>query len=146
MDHRHLEQLRLLKMLEVLDLNEEQEKVFVTMFHRTRKEMQDLQDRNREVVMQLADGLAADTLDDATIEHLVDRVHELKQQQLRRFNELIEQSRDILTPQQRGKLVVFHERFEAEMLKKLRAFRERRFDRGMRDNDNSTSQGTYDPH
>lgn len=129
-DRRHLEQLRMLKMLELLDLNEDQEMPFVTMFHRARQDMRELQRENRELVGRLAEGLAADTLADAAIEDLIDRIHELKLQQIERARELVEDSKEILTAMQRGKLVVFHERFEAEMLKKLRAFRERRFERG----------------
>lgn len=144
-DFRHLEQLRLLKMLEVLELSEGQEVAFVTLFHGFREEMRRLQEENREVVTQLADGLAEDTLDDATIEGLIDRVHELKRQQFEHLNELMEESEQILTPCQRGKLVVFHERFEAEMLKKLRAFRERRFNPGMSDNEPSPAPNSNEP-
>lgn len=137
---RHLEQLRLLKMLEVLDLSEDQELAFVTIFHQAREEMRRLQEENREAIRQLADGLAADTLDDATINDLIEQVYELRRQQFQQLSELIEESERILTPRQRGKLVVFHERFEAEMLKKLRAFRDQRFERGIPDTDSEPAR------
>jgi len=123
---KHLEQLRMLKMLELLDLNEDQELSFLTSYRAMRQELRDIDEKRAVLVNRLADGLGGDSLSDDAIDALIDSVMVIEKQKQKVHESFIQQSRSILTPQQLGRLVVFHERFERELLDQVKAFREPR--------------------
>lgn len=122
---RHLDQLRLLKLLELLELSEDQEVSFVTMFHRVQKDTRQIEDEKRALVTQLADKLGSGDTDENAIMQLVEQIHQKDRDRVERMDQFLREAQHILTPTQLGKLVIFHERFEAEMLKRLRAFHDR---------------------
>lgn len=121
---KHLEQLRMLKMLELLDLTKEQEVPFLTAFNAVRQQHDEIESRTREYVDQLAAGLEDSSLSDAQIYQLVDKVADGMRQQVKMIDEFMAKTKNILTAEQYGKLVIFHARFEVEMLEKLGRFRE----------------------
>ena len=139
---RHLEQFRMLKLLELLDLDREQEMEFLVDFKALR-EKQLLLQRERELVVEfLATGLREDTLKGNQITQRVQRVMELRREYALASEKFLERVMGILTPEQVGRLVVFEERFEFELLDQVRSFHERRgmpgAKRGLRQQDSDS--------
>lgn len=124
-ERKHLEQLRMLKLLELLDLREDQELPFLTAFHAMRRQQQQLDRQRRDLLDSLADAIKDTSMTDTEIERSIDRLQQLHRQHNDAMNKFIEEARSILTSGQMARLVIFHERFEYELLKKLRGFRDR---------------------
>jgi Spy/CpxP family protein refolding chaperone len=129
---KHIEQLRMLKLLEVLDLNEDQEPKFLVAFKDMRKIMRELDDKKGAVIEKLSAELKDSKPDDRRINELVDNVLAIETSKRQAMQTFVETSRGILTPVQVGRLLVFTERFEYELLERVREFRERmRDERGL---------------
>ena len=130
-DKRHrkqkkaIEQFRMLRMLEALDLSSDQEVQFLTMFNRMRQADDSLQDRKSELLESLMEAVDEGT-DEKKISSLNDAMLNIEKERRASFFGFVEQTRKILTPLQVGRLIVFHERFEVEMLERLRNFWDRR--------------------
>lgn len=122
---KHIEQLRMLKLLEMLDLNEDQEPEFLVAFKGMRKAMRELDERKGAVIEKLSAELKGTKPDDRKINNLVDSVLEIERSKRQAMQTFVETSRGILTPVQVGRLLVFTERFEYELLERVREFRER---------------------
>jgi Spy/CpxP family protein refolding chaperone len=119
----NIENLRLLKLLETVDLTEEQSTKFVPLFQRYRKDFKELLDQRRELVDHLADLVDSNASDadlNTAIRNLLDLKKKMEQQQA----DFINECRGILTPKQLARLVIFQERFEREILQSLREFRQ----------------------
>lgn len=123
---RHLEQLRMLKMLEVLDLDKDQEVEFLTAFRDVREQHRELNAEKEGLVDSLSKIVEADEPDDGIINALVDRVLGIEQQRGEVMEAFIENTRSLLTPQQIGRLLIFTERFERELLEQVKSFRDRK--------------------
>lgn len=118
----NFENLRMLKLLEVLDLDESQSEKFIPLFHDFRRDMRDLQERKRDVIMQLS-ALVDSTGTDADILAEIDRLQVLQQEIIARTDKFTDDVGAVLTVQQLGRFVIFQERFEREILRSLREFR-----------------------
>lgn len=122
---KHIEQFRVLKLLELLDLREDQELGFITIFHKMRRERRILHQRKMALVDELGKGLPEQTIADDEINRLIAEISELSEQENRVMQGFLREAKKTLSPSQLGRLVVFHERFEFELLEAIRAFRER---------------------
>jgi len=122
---KHLEQFRMLKLLELLDLDESQEVQFMKSFTSIRRELRKIDDEKKEALDRLASGLHAGDIADKEIYDLLDKIVQVEHQKRMIFDHFLEESRSFLTAQQVAKLVIFHERFEYELLEKVRQFRDR---------------------
>ncbi len=119
----NIENLRLLKLLETVDLNEEQSAKFIPLFQRYRKDFKELLDQRRDLVDHLADLVDSNASDaelNAGVQKLIDLKKKMEQQQA----DFINDCRGILTPKQLARLVIFQERFEREILQSIREFRQ----------------------
>jgi Spy/CpxP family protein refolding chaperone len=124
-ERKHLEQLRMLKLLELLNLSEEQELPFLTAFQSMRREQRELDARRRELLEKLAEGIKSESLSDAEIDRSIDSLQELQKMHGDELRSFVKEARTILSAEQMAKMIIFHERFEYELLKKLRGFRDR---------------------
>jgi hypothetical protein len=122
---KHLEQFRMFELLKLLNLKEDQEVEFLTMYKNYRDKQNDIDSRRRDLVIQLGAGLEADSLADNEIQHMVQEIFTLNGDKVKAAEQFVKEAGDVLTTQQIGKLVVFQERFEYELLSRLRGFRER---------------------
>ena len=122
---KHIEQFRILKLLELLDLQEDQELEFIAAFHAMRRERRQLHEKRIALVDELADGLRMETAPDIEINRLIREISKLGNQQERVREDFLSEAQKILTPSQLGRFIVFHERFEFELLEAVKAFRER---------------------
>jgi len=125
----NFENLRLLKLLETVDLSDEQSEQFIPIFHAFRRDMKELLERRRELIGRLAEQVTADASDEKlhqSIEQLIDvkaKIGSLR-------DAFVDDCRAILSTTQLARLVIFQERFERDILESLREFR-RHGPRGM---------------
>ena len=122
---RHLEQLRLLKLLEVLDLSDNQEEPFLSAFRAMRKAQRALDERKGDLIGRLSLQIQNSSKDDKKVNALVDSVVSIEDEKRVAIRGFFDKARTILTAEQAGKLVIFQERFEYELLERVREFRER---------------------
>ncbi len=115
---KRIEQLRMLKMLEILDLNDEQSDKFLVVFNKTRKNKKALHEERRAIADTLSATLDAQGTEEE-INRLLDKMKSNMEGQLQLLNQLLDDCRDILTPYQLGRLALFHENFERDMIKDL---------------------------
>ncbi len=123
---KHIEQLRMLKMLELLDLDKSQEISFLTGYNDLRNRIDSIEDERMTLLKELSERLRAENGSDEAIRKLVSQIIEKRQQRNKAEAEYIENVSGLLTARQLGKLVMFNERFERELLERVRAFREGR--------------------
>lgn len=123
MHMKNLESLRLLKLLEVLDLDDNQNDRFISAFSKFRRNSKSIREQIDNEVTDLREYLGQeDRADNAILEKvdLIVRKREEIEQERKKFFERI---KDILTPEQLGRMMVFQERFERELLEQVRGFR-----------------------
>ena len=119
---RNLENLRLLKLLELLDLSEDQSTEFMVVLSTHRKEMRKLRKETEQVVNDLRAKLRSGIADDDKIRPLIIKIDDLRVHHAEMVKEFHRRAGDILTLEQLGKLTVFEERFEREVLEMVRGF------------------------
>lgn len=120
---RTLENLRLLKLLEFLEMDDDQSPQFILIFSNFRKEGRRLHDEIKTKVAELAETLKADKPSDEHVNGLIKQVDELRLGQIKIVEEFHRKASEILTPVQMGKMVVFESRFEKELIDTVRGFR-----------------------
>jgi Spy/CpxP family protein refolding chaperone len=122
---KHLEQFRILKLLEFLDIQADQETEFITLFRHMRRQQRDYDLQRRDLLDTLTVRLERDSSDNKEILELVDKVTQLQFRQQEAKTQFMDKVRLLLTPRQLGRAVVFQERFELQLLEKLRGFHQR---------------------
>jgi hypothetical protein len=127
---KHLEQFRMFEMLKLLDLSSDQEVGFLTAFKNWRTETQELEGRRRAYLDSLRAALDDDG-GDANLEKYMTAVQTVHRDMLRIADEFMDSQRNVLTARQRAKLVLFHEEFEFQLLRKLKDYRDRMGGGGM---------------
>ena len=120
---KNLENLRLLKLLEVLNLNENQNDQFISAFSKFRNASKSIQEKIETDVTDLSDYLKDENKSDDVILKKVDEIVKMKEEIEKERKDFFENTKNILTAEQLGKMMVFQERFEREMLEKVRGFR-----------------------
>jgi Spy/CpxP family protein refolding chaperone len=122
---RNLENLRMLKLLELLDLDSGQNEKFISMFADFRKRDREITDNIRVEIDSLADLLRSENPREEAIRDRIDRIEALRRQQDQNSRAFHEDVMKVLTLEQAGKMIVFEERFERELLETVRGFREK---------------------
>jgi Spy/CpxP family protein refolding chaperone len=122
---RYLEQFRMLKLLELLDLSEDQEASFMSRFRHFRKNLSELDEKKQEHLKALVSCLRTDKTSDKEISDQIRKIQAVEESKRLEMTSFIADVDKLLTPRQIGKLILFQERFEFELLGRIRAFRER---------------------
>lgn len=119
------ENLRLLKLLDAVNLTDTQAEKFIPLFHAFRKDLRKLRAERNDLMNQLGD--EADSLNrEDQIRTLLNRLDE-NQKAIGAREQLFESDcRRLLTLPQVARMIVFTDRFEREVLESLREFRNRR--------------------
>ena len=125
---KYLEQFRTLKLLELLNLKEDQEIEFLTAFRNIRKQGQSFEQEKRQLLESLSADLAAGRVDKHRIEVALEDYFQIAKRQQEAHMHFIDQIKSILTPEQVAKFLLFDERFERELLEHVREFRNRGMD------------------
>ncbi len=123
MHKKNLENLRLLKLLEVLDLDEDQNDLFISAFSKFRKNSKEIREKVEGEINILAEYLKQENRSDNVILEKVDLIVSMKEEFEQERKRFFERVKDILTPEQLGRMMVFQERFERELLEQVRGFR-----------------------
>lgn len=121
---RGFENLRLLKLLEAVDLSEAQSEKFVPLFHAFRRDMRQLKHQRRDLVRALRN-LTADEASENELGEAIGKLRENQAAATSRQEKFLDQCTKMLTPRQMARLVVFQEEFEQKVLESLREFRNR---------------------
>lgn len=129
---QHLEQLRMLKLLEMLDLKEDQEVAFITGFRRMREQLEELETQRHSVLDDLSQHIEANNVDNRVVESASQQLVQIAERKIEVVFNFLDRTRNTLTPEQSAKLMVFQERFDRELLERIRAFHERGMGRGKR--------------
>ena len=118
-----LENLRLIKLLELLDLDDDQSSQFILIFSNFRKDSRQLHDDISAKVDELAELLKSDQPSDSEIKALVKQIDQMRLGHVKIAEDFHKKAAEILTPVQMGKMVVFENRFEKELIDTVRGFR-----------------------
>ena len=122
-----------MKLLELLDLRDDQEVDFIAAFHSMRRDRRQLHQQKMILIDNLSEGLRDKDITDDEINRLIRQIMDATEQEKQLQQEFLNDVSGILTPSQMGRLVVFTERFEYELLEAIRAFRERHQDEELPD-------------
>jgi len=90
-----------------------------------RRQQRQIEDDRAAAIQELSSGLETNSIGKQRIGELIDRLLALASDRVKTVDDFVMSMRKVLTPQQLGRLVVFQERFELELLEKLRGFRGR---------------------
>jgi|GEM_PF-5273345 len=116
---KHLEQFRMEKLLELLNLDKKSEKTFVNLFQQHRQEQRKLKRQRIILINDLADTLKFNNSNVSVIKNMIIKINELDKQEFELRQQFLNRIKTVLTPQQLGKMYVFHDRFEFEILEKM---------------------------
>ena len=117
---RRLEQLRMLKALELLDLDEETEAKFIVQFRKQRKEMQAIMEQRMELTEKMSELVKNEKTTDAEYEKLFAEINELDKKFFGQFKANMNAMKKLLTNEQMAKLYIFQMRFDRELMGKMR--------------------------
>lgn len=120
---KHLEQLRILKLLELLDLNEDQDIEFIRFYRKHRRDIKQIDKEHQNRLKKLSDGLRNKNISEKAIFRLSTEILDISDERFKLHRSFLNEARQILSPEQFGKLIVFQERFERELLEQVRQFR-----------------------
>ncbi len=128
---KFLEQLRILKLLELLNLDEDHDLEFMQLYRKHRNEVKENENEHNFKMAELSEGLKNENITDANIFRLTAEVEKNADARVVLEKSFLNESKKILSAEQFGKLVVFQERFERELLEQVRQFRnQERFNPG----------------
>ncbi len=122
---KYVEQFRLLKLLELLDLKEEQEAKFIESFRSMRRQQRKIEQDRAELMQEISEELERNRVDDARIISAADQLLALDERRREVMANFLGKARTLLTPEQVARLILFQERFELELLERVREFRDR---------------------
>ncbi len=119
-----LENLRMLKLMELLELSDEQDTPFIARFAEFRKDFKALMLEVESEVETLSELLKSDA-EKEKIYAAIDKIANLKKSGINIMMKFHEDVKSILTAQQLGRMVIFEERFERELIEGVRGFHDR---------------------
>lgn len=121
-----LELLRELKLLEVLDLTEEQSANFLPAFKGFQKKRGILAEKHDLLIRDLELALSEGDTDEQTLKQKLDKIEQNRRDQLQLRVEFYQKSQRILSTEQLARMLIFEQRFERELLQILERMRQDR--------------------
>jgi hypothetical protein len=120
---RNLENLRLLKLMETLDLDDKQSPQFISLFVDFRKDMRITNDSVRTEIDKMGGELDSKTPNEANIKLSLANIEklQLKREDIKR--KFHTETSKLLTVVQIAKVAVFEERFERKLIETMECFR-----------------------
>lgn len=117
-----IEKVRIYKLTEALDLTEEQTTKFFPHLKEMRKTEQEIQKQRLELVQKLRD-LIKNNAPEQEIVNVLNKLQEIHKKRMVAQMKEIEDLRQILTPIQQAKFMIFQENFEREIRELIRQVR-----------------------
>ena len=126
LQRKHLEQLRTLKMLEMLDLQEDQDIEFLTSYKNFRQELHELRLKKMDILEKMSNLVKNPDIDDEDLYPVIDEYLRNNEKFKEVHDKFVIKMKTVLTPDQLAKFIIFEERFEAELLERIKDFRHQR--------------------
>ncbi len=120
-----IEKVRIYKLTEALDLTEEQTTKFFPHLKEMRKTEQEFQKQRLELIQKLRDLLKNNTPEQEIV-NVLNKFQEIHKKRITAQMKEIEDLRQILTPVQQAKFMIFQEDFEREIRELIREVRKGR--------------------
>jgi hypothetical protein len=120
---KHIEQLRMLKMLELLNLTSEQEIPFLTAFNQMRIEQKSLDEKSDVLLDSMSAELALAKPNETLLKSQIVKVKAIEKQRFEQMLTFVDKVDSLLTTEQIAKLMIFQKRFEMELLEQVGRFR-----------------------
>lgn len=117
-----IEKVRIYKLTEALDLTEEQTTKFFPHLKEMRKTEQEFQKQRLELIQKLRD-LLKNNAQEQEIVNVLNKFQEIHKKRITAQMKEIEDLRQILTPVQQAKFMIFQEDFEREIRELIREVR-----------------------
>ena len=121
-----IETMKMWKMLEVLNLTDEQSDKFLPAWRELQKAQKDFREKREDLLKSLEGVLGAEKPDEGKIKDILAQLEKERSQ----FDEVQQRFRqkaqEVLTIEQQAKLLLFEDRFEKRMMEIIRQYRERK--------------------
>lgn len=121
-----IQTMKMWKMLEVLDLTDEQSNDFLPAWRELQKAQKDFREKREELLKSLEAVLGEEKPDEGKIRNILSQLEKERS----RFDEVQQRFRqkaqEVLTLEQQAKLLLFEDRFEKRMMEIIRQYRERK--------------------
>lgn len=121
---RRLEQLRMRKMQEFLQLSPEQREKLMPLLRESRRELRQIEGERRLVIDDMAEEVKSNRPNEDRLGQLISKLGDLDQKRVDLKRKFFDQAKNVLEPVQMAKLVIFESRFEEELLERVRGMRE----------------------
>jgi len=122
-DMKRWETLQMMKVLELLDLKEDQENKFIVIFRKHKKEQREYMLKRDSLIETMATALRQDNKSEKDILKTIEELNRLDSKGFEHMQGLFDEAKSILTVEQLAKLYVFQARFGSEVFNKLKEFR-----------------------
>jgi Spy/CpxP family protein refolding chaperone len=109
--------------METLELTDEQSPQFIGLFADFRQKTRQVNEEVDAKIDSLSDMLQSDNPSEEKVKEAVMKIDTLKEKRLELFRKFHTDIEKLLTVMQMGKMVVFEERFERELIENVRGFR-----------------------
>jgi len=134
--HRRFEQLKLIKMLELLNLDEDSEAEFISLYRQHSKEMKEIMKTRKELIMELSQLVRSTSDDQKKYDEIFNEINNIDIKQMELIHSHFNQLKTVLTNEQIGKMYIFHDRFGPELMGRIRNLRgQKPGERGMKKGD-----------
>lgn len=122
--HKRFEQLKLIKLLELLNLDEENEAKFISLYRKHHKDMKELMKTRDDLLRDLRKLVGSQSDDKKSYEELFEKLNNIEIKRIELTHSYFNKVKSVLTHEQMGKMYIFHARFGPELMGKIREFRQ----------------------
>ncbi len=123
---QEIETMKMWKMLEVLNLSQEQSDRFLPAYRELQNQHKDFGEKRENLLRSLELALGEEKPDEAKIKDIFGQLEKERAQMDEAERKFRERTQQILTLEQQAKLMLFEDRFEKKMMEIIRQFREKR--------------------
>jgi Spy/CpxP family protein refolding chaperone len=121
-----IETMKMWKMLEVLDLTDEQSNDFLPAWREMQKAQKDFWEKREGLLKSLEAVLGEEKPDEGKIRDILGQLEKGRSQLEEVQQRFRQKAQEVLTIEQQAKLLLFEDRFEKRMMEIIRQYRERR--------------------
>ena len=118
--------MKMWKMLEVLDLTQEQSDKFLPAWREMQKAEKTFREKREDLLKSLQAVLGEEKLDEKKIREILGQLDKERLQMEEVQQRFRQKAEDVLTLEQQAKLLLFEDRFEKRMMEIIRQYREKR--------------------
>ena len=121
-----IETMKMWKMLEVLDLTDEQSNDFLPAWREMQKAQKDFREKREDLLKSLEAVLGEEKPNEGKIRDILGQLEKERSQFEEVQQRFRQKAQEVLTLEQQAKLLLFEDRFEKRMMEIIRQYREKR--------------------